>query len=339
MTILPKFYDHLCVDRIEDLLAGKDRAIDSANCADTKTLSALGWHGARLLRCLPPEKWPDVLDDAKLVAKNIQVLSVRATKAKATCATCKKGFEYYGAMPVAHNYRGNLVKINAVPETCQQCTWLAYKDGITKDRLDSFHKVNTMAGYYVRQHGHPPRPEQYSAVLAWDHVLDDGGNKGGIVLIGDSYIGKTTAAYQLIERLIREHCFDDALAVNSQELNGIPQRVMDGSLSDFMDGLRYAEILLIDDLCKVRITPRIASELWSLFEYRLRSGSQPSPTVITMNLRSKREFVAMFNGKEAESRKIGLSIYNRIEASFDFIDFDVKLTSNNAPNCLQDRPA
>jgi L-alanine-DL-glutamate epimerase-like enolase superfamily enzyme len=62
--------------------------------------------------------------------------------------------------------------------------------------------------------------------------------------------------------------------------------------------------------------------LWVLFETRLRE--QQMPILITMNTRTKRDFIRLFSGKAADSRQIGLSIYNRLRQACQFIDFDVE---------------
>jgi DNA replication protein DnaC len=99
---------------------------------------------------------------------------------------------------------------------------------------------------------------------------------------------------------------------------------MDRTIGDFMEQLQTAELLLIDDLDKVRITPRVGSELWNLFEVRLREHELS--VLITLNTRTQRDVIRLFSGREADSRKIGESICNRLRQACRFIDFDVAET-------------
>jgi DNA replication protein DnaC len=101
-----------------------------------------------------------------------------------------------------------------------------------------------------------------------------------------------------------------------------------------MERRKSVEFLLIDDLDKVRITPRVASELWGLFEDRLRYHELP--ILITMNTRTKRDFVRLFSGRDADSRQIGLSIYNRLQQACQFIDFDVETQPANPPTAAEE---
>ena len=145
---------------------------------------------------------------------------------------------------------------------------------------------------------------------------------GGLVLVGDSFTGKTTAAYHLLELAARDEWWP-GLAITSDQLNRIPELVLGGSFGELREKLRDREnLLVLDDFDKVRFSPRTAAEVWSLIEFRLRGDACPSPLVITMNVRSRAGFLKLFASRESDDKKTGLSIYNRLVAHCEFIDFD-----------------
>ena len=166
--------------------------------------------------------------------------------------------------------------------------------------------------------------------MKWKGWSDEGDMiNQGLVLVGESFTGKTTAIYRLARKLVEDGEYFTFLAVNSTQLNAIPEKVLDRTIGSFMNELLEVDLLLIDDLDKVRITPRVASELWGLFERRLRE--EPAPIFVTMNTRTKRDFIRLFSAKDADSRQIGLSIYNRLLHACQFIDFDVETEVENPP--------
>lgn len=226
------------------------------------------------------------------------------------CKTCGKNFEYFQTLPTGEAVYGEVIY-------CHECESAERRRIASEQSEKQFKKENPGAKFYLRQSGNPPCPEQYAAVVGFD-VFPEAG-KNSLVLVGDSYRGKTTALYHLCHRLaVQEGC--DVKIVDHTELNDIPELVRKSAIRDFMDELKTVEVLALDDLDKTNITPRVASEFWGLIEARRMNELS---TFITMNVRTKRDFIKLFTKRtEDDSRQIGLSIYNRLTEGFDFVDFD-----------------
>lgn len=265
--------------------------------------------------------WPEL--KAAGLAWLDQYINGRTTK---PCESCKAVVEYYPSLPWE---AGPPRSASWEDEDGRRPTWGTprpkYCDPCTaridrENGLRRFKRQNPGAAHYLGLSGNPPKPEQYAAVVDFD--LFEPNAKNNLVVIGASYQGKTTAVYHLAAKYAQDGL--TVRFVGHDELNDIPDLARTGTLRDFMDDLKDVSLLVLDDLDKVNITPRIASEILSLIESRHRREN-PGNTIITMNVRSKRAFVTMFSKskKEDDARKVGESIYNRLVESFRFFDFDV----------------
>ena len=272
----------------------------------------------------PPENYFPELKSAGLTWL-AQYIAGRTTK---PCESCKAVIEYYPSLPWEagpprsaswEDEDGRRPTWGTPrPKHCDPCTARIGRD----NGLNRFKRQNPGAAHYLKLSGNPPKPEQYAAVVGFDLFEPNG--KNNLVIIGGSYQGKTTAVYHLAAKYAQDGL--EVRFVGHDELNDIPDLARSGDLKvrDFMDDLKEVDLLVLDDLDKVNITPRIASEIFSLIESRHRCEN-PGNTIITMNVRSKRAFVTMFSKtkKEDDARKYGESIYNRLQESFQFFDFDV----------------
>ena len=310
---------HLNADALERWLAETEKQIRAASPVDPPDLETL----PDLLRehwgqwfSLKGEARQQAFDRVRAWVIEEEIEAVRRTRDSATCTGCQAPFAFYWQTSARAE------RLRQKPALCLKCHRKAEEDKAREKRMDEFREANPLSRHYLHQKGSPPRPAQYAAVMNWREWSDDGDRLSqGLVLVGDSFTGKTTAVYHLFRKLIESGHAYPAVIVNAGQLNTIPERVMDRTIGEFMEQLQTAELLLIDDLDKVRITPRVASELWNLFEVRLRGHE--SPVFITLNTRTQRDFIRLFSGREADSRKVGESIYNRLRQACQFIDFDV----------------
>lgn len=254
------------------------------------------------IAALPSPERDERLADFKTRAIAVHVTAPRATRGTCNCAECGTKIQFYGT---------------ARPRpVCSPCVAAAKLKAREKEEESRFYRNNPAARYYCGLTGAPPKPSQYEAVLNWRNSDRD---DLGLIAMGDSFTGKSTALFHLM-REIAVNDWKEVLCVNSEVLNTIPKRAFDGTLGDLMAQLKETDALLIDDLDKVSITPRVASELWALVESRLRTNQLP--LFITMNVRSKRDFLRLF-AKDGDAKQIGLSVYNRLAQACRFIDFDV----------------
>lgn len=323
-------HHYLDANTLEQQLAVMHKRLTAASLADDPPIHELREYAHRWT-FEKASKQQQVFEETRALAIKHQVEYYQNSRDKAQCKVCGVEFAFHWENPHRKS------RLSQRPELCLQC-FREKRDQLLRDeRLAQFRVDNPLMYHYLDQQGAPPRPAQYQAVLNWrDHDEECNRISLGLVLVGDSFTGKTTACYHLAHGAVERNDFSEFLAVNSTHLNSIPEKVLDRSIGAFMERLKSVELLLIDDLDKVRITPRVASELWGLFEDRLRH--REFPILITMNTRTKRDFVRLFSGKDADSRQIGLSIYNRIRQACQFIDFDVETQPADPATSRTDGP-
>ena len=314
---------YLNVDAVERRLNAQQKEIENARFEDKQQPEPLGGFVCRTWQ-MPKEARCTAYEEYKVKAIEEHIEELRKCRTTATCQSCSLEFRFYKKIYIGGRELGE------PPRLCRPCHHKECDEKAREERLDNFRDHNPLSGHYNCEAGSPPRPAQFDAVMNWREWSDEGDRLSlGLVLVGESFTGKTTAVYRLARHLIEDDGYETFLAVNSTVLNAIPEKVLDRKIGPFIQELLEADLLLIDDLDKVRITPRVASELWGLFEHRLRE--QRSPVFVTMNTRTKRDFIKLFSGRDADSRQIGLSIYNRLRQACQFIDFDVETQPANPP--------
>lgn len=126
-------------------------------------------------------------------------------------------------------------------------------------------------------------PERLSRLLTqhsemWDY------NPMGIGFVGMSGKGKTRAAVLLLERLHDEGKTTFFISATDLALNSANQFADSPATKDIAKSIltmcRSAQVLVLDDLGKGRMTDRAESELYDLLEYRT---SRKFPTIWTSN--------------------------------------------------------
>jgi hypothetical protein len=245
-----------------------------------------------------------------------RIETVKGSKSAILCE-CGKWIEFHRFVFKGFN---GVSELKPLPTQCSECRIRSLKIEWAEKHRRQFFEDNPGAGFYAENKGTPPNPEAYNAVMSWHPDK----HPGGIVSIGDSFTGKTTALiHKVLNELSVDGRYHECRIVSAADLNDIPSMVIDRTVRAFVNELCTVEMLLLDDLDKTRITPRVASELWTIIERRLRAYELP--TFITMNVRSRKDFIQMFSTKEREGsdpKQIGLSIYNRLVQSCMFIDFN-----------------
>ena len=123
----------------------------------------------------------------------------------------------------------------------------------------------------------------------------------GLICVGPSGTGKTTAMWYLAQRLEKQ----DTAPVLLNAIDFARRAAKSAKNNEADKGLMRAKYLLIDDLGKEKITATVASAMWEVFDHRL---SWNRWTVITTRFK-KGGFVDRF----ADSDHLGQDIYRRIK--------------------------
>ncbi len=115
--------------------------------------------------------------------------------------------------------------------------------------------------------------DKFEQVMAWEY-----GPKG-LLLIGESGLGKTRCAYRLLHRLLHEdrtiRAFDATqFGYECAHHFGV------GTGARWISGLCAADVVFLDDLAKVKMTERVEAELFGLVE---RRAAFLRPIIITTN--------------------------------------------------------
>lgn len=256
--------------------------------------------------------------------------------AQGPCGHCGQPFEYFTKFPTDAGCV-NLVGPWDLCDRCfkaeqrrkqqeqerieQEAREVAQQQRRHVEHIQAFWSNNPEADHYCNETGNPPCPEQYAEVQAFDpEDRDDGRERySGAVLLGPSFRGKTTSAYHYLKS--RAELDETCLVITSADLNGIPEAVRAGrdAFRELTEPWYSADVLLVDDCDKCNITPRVASELWNLFEKRLRS--RYLLTIVTLNTCTKQGFLNLFMRKGEDCTSTGISIFNRLKLHCKFIHF------------------
>lgn len=146
----------------------------------------------------------------------------------------------------------------------------------------------------------------YERVTKWTQSSDR-----GLVLVGESGTGKTTALWALFRIIERT-------GGNPKFLSGVELgRTLSTAARDLerIDWLKKTRVLIIDDLGKERLTPAVAGLLWELLDHR--HGFR-LPTLISLKY-SGEAFRERFGDKS-----IGNDIARRIHEMCEFVPFSAR---------------
>jgi DNA replication protein DnaC len=130
---------------------------------------------------------------------------------------------------------------------------------------------------YQNTHQEDPRLNQkaLARVLAWEYGWR------GLVIHGKTRRGKTRAAWLLIKRLILE-----GRSVEAMSAGEFARRCVEAynqgndALVGWFEALTQSNVLFIDDFGKTKLTERIESEMFVIFEQRC---AYMRPTIFTTN--------------------------------------------------------
>jgi DNA replication protein DnaC len=214
------------------------------------------------------------------------------TTQKATCTDCSQSFTFE---PITY---GN--KTLFAPTKCDPCT----EKAITSHTEEVYINAKKASRNRFRQMIPPiyldTRPERLSRLLTqysemWEY------NPMGIGFVGMSGKGKTRAAVLLLERMHEKGKTTFFISATDLTLNAANQFADNPTTKDIAKSIltmtKSAEVLVLDDLGKGRMTDRAESELYDLLEYRT---SRKFPTIWTSNSDS-RGLHAMFSQDRADA--------------------------------------
>lgn len=154
-----------------------------------------------------------------------------------------------------------------------------------------------------------PRADLYDDVLAWPL------GKRGLLMIGDSRMGKTRCAWQLMKRI---YCIEGYLFESITELqfsHKVAEFGKSESFKEWIDRLCKIKVLFIDDLGKAVMTERTAAELFYVFEERM-SNNRPIIATMQIDPINYAQKISSRSGKEMAD-----AILNRLKAHCEVVQF------------------
>lgn len=154
-----------------------------------------------------------------------------------------------------------------------------------------------------------PNPSVYEQVISWEV------QKKGLLLIGDSRMGKTRCAWQLMKRIYCMDAFTFEAITELQFSHKVADFGRSEGLKDWMASLCKVKVLFIDDLGKAVMTERTSAELFYVFEERM---SNNKPIIATMQIDpiNYAQKISNRSGKEMAD-----AILNRLKSHCEVISF------------------
>jgi hypothetical protein len=152
-----------------------------------------------------------------------------------------------------------------------------------------------------------PNLEKFEQVQKWQY------GPVGLLLVGPTRRGKTRAAWKLLERLhFDEH--RNIIAFSPMDLKlAVANAWRDTETTeDWIDSLRYAGVLFLDDLDTIKFTEAVEETIYDVFEFRPTHGK---PVIATLN-QSGRQLAARMN-----TNGRGAKIVERMRESCGVINF------------------
>ena len=143
------------------------------------------------------------------------------------------------------------------------------------------------------------------------------GNKSGLLLHGNTGVGKTRGIWEIVRRLwvlkAQKDRQMDYKFLTMRKLEGLIEKSFDERKhSEMIDGLIEAELLVLDDLGKERLTSRMASDLFSIIDERSTSRR---PTIISTNFNGN-SLLERFENKDKET---GVAMIRRFKDYYHII--------------------
>jgi len=154
-----------------------------------------------------------------------------------------------------------------------------------------------------------PRADLYDDVISWNL------GKRGLLLIGDSRMGKTRCAWQLMKRI---YCIEGYLFEAVTELqfsHKVSEFGRSEGLKEWIDRLCRVKVLFIDDLGKAVMTERTAAELFYVFEERM-SNNRPIVATMQIDPVNYAQKISNRSGKEMAE-----AILNRLKDHCEVVTF------------------
>lgn len=162
---------------------------------------------------------------------------------------------------------------------CASCRELqAKKDAELKKKLAEQKAASLLArippAYKKTEREKLPFPDSLDKALEWDF------NPMGLLIYGPSRSGKSRIAWKLIEREIMSG--REVSTISALDLITYPALLMEDSqaASRLVRALAEAELLLMDDVFKSKLSERVEELLFAVLEQR---GIWQRPTIVTLN--------------------------------------------------------
>jgi len=172
------------------------------------------------------------------------------------CRSCNKSWQSENRSPPAGNYSSE----------CGDCS--------RTRRIDKFSKICPPL-YQATEVGRLPQ-RQLGLAMAWQY------GPRGLILLGETGVGKTRAAWMLLKRVLvedkKEHAFLWFDAIGFGHAIAKHYRLEDAE--DWLARVAAIPLLFFDDLGKLKLTERAEVELFGVIEKRCAAEL---PLIVTTN--------------------------------------------------------
>jgi len=201
---------------------------------------------------------------ADLVAGVLNRLQITKAGAKEVVQECRV---------CANEVRGRTMVLDPICPGCLADRQVAGKVKGRKSAAWAWFEDNCPAAYRNSDRARLPDPDGFDRVQAWE------AKDRGILIVGPTGAGKTRSTWAVLGRLAREGksiAFLDGVGFSTTS----HRSSMEGDF-DWIDRMSTVDILVLDDLGKMKFTERVQADLFGIIDRRV---ADLRPMIITTQL-------------------------------------------------------